>query len=75
VLLARDSTDLGYLNPGMPERVAFLWEQRASAPVPTTMDIEVYGKTLRTDSLTGSAQWLDLTVRSTVHAPVQDKRT
>jgi hypothetical protein len=79
ILLSRDGTDVGYLNPGMPERVGFCWEQSASAPVPKSVDVDVYNETLRANNLSGSVsggnkEWLDPTVRATIHTPVQDKR-
>jgi hypothetical protein len=79
VLLSRDATDVDYLNPGMPEKVAYLWEQRPDVPVPATADVEILGETYRTNSLTGGMEWLpddgDHQPRATVHVPVQDKRT
>jgi hypothetical protein len=80
ILLTRDGTDVGYLNPGMPERVGFCWEQSSSVPVPTSVDVDVYNETLRANNLSGSVsggnkEWLDPTIRATIHTPVQDKRT
>ena len=79
ILLSQDATDVHYLNPGMPERVAFCWEQSAGAPVPKSVDVDVYNETLRSNNLSGSVSagnkdWLDPTVRATVRTPVQDKR-
>jgi hypothetical protein len=70
ILLARDASDVMYLNPGMPERVGFVWEESGSAPPPTTALVEVYGKTLRESSLTGNKEWLDTAVRAEVTSPV-----
>lgn len=75
VLLASDATFLGYLNPGMPERVAFLWEQSSKVQLPKTVDVVVYGETLRQNSLDGTTEWLSPHVVAYVNAPVQDKRT
>jgi hypothetical protein len=79
VLLSRDGTDVDYLNPGMPERVAYLWEQRPDAPVPATAEVDILGETYRTNSLTGGKEWLPDDdadqPRATVQVPVQDKRT
>jgi hypothetical protein len=76
VLLSRDGTDVGYLNPGMPETVAFVWEQSPDAPVPATVDVDIYGWTYRRDSLTGNMGWHDddPEPRTTAHVPVQDRR-
>ena len=70
VVLARDLTLLGYLNPDMPERVLFVWEQRSSAPGPAELEILVYGKTYRVSTLSNSRQWLDLQLRARVRVPV-----
>ena len=75
ILLASDATTLGYLNPGMPERVAFAWEQSSKVPLPTTAQIVIYGKTLRENSLDGTTDWLSPHVVADVTAPVLDKRT
>jgi hypothetical protein len=74
VVLARDSTNVEYLNPGMPEKIGFFWEQAAGSPAPTEVDVRVYGKTQRLDSLTGHLNWLDLAVRGQVHLTVDDQR-
>jgi hypothetical protein len=74
IIVARDSTDLQYLNPGMPERIIVLWEQTPSVPIPRTVDIAVYGKTLRTDSLNGLPDWFGTGLKTTVVVPVLDKR-
>jgi hypothetical protein len=74
VILARDGAELGYLNPGMPERVAYLWEQAASGPVPTRVEVKVYGKTWRVNSFTGGMEWLDESVHALVQTPVEDRR-
>jgi len=81
LLLARDGTDVSYLNPGMPERVGFAWEQAPTAgPLPATVEVNIYGETLRHDSLSGgivpgNLGWFDRRVIARVAAPVLDKRT
>ncbi|GAA5181421.1 hypothetical protein GCM10023322_16060 [Rugosimonospora acidiphila] len=75
VLLSRDGSVVDYLNPGMTERIGFVWEQSSKVPVPTQALVQVYGATLRDSSLTGDKEWLDSSVRATVLAPVQDRRT
>jgi hypothetical protein len=74
VLMARDGTEVGYLNPGMPEVLGFVWEQRSDVPLTAMTDVDIWGKTHRISSLTGRMEWLDLAVRATVHVPVQDRR-
>jgi hypothetical protein len=80
ILLSRDGTDVNFLNPGMPERVGFCWEQSPGVPLPKFVDVDVYNETLRANNLSGSVSggnkdWLDPRVRATIHTPVQDKRT
>lgn len=73
VLLARDGTRVEALNPGMTERVAYLWEEKPDA-VPTEVDVDIMGMTWRKNSLTDSYEWLDLAVRASLTVPVEDKR-
>jgi hypothetical protein len=75
VLLARDATEVQQLNPGMTERVGFVWEQSASVPVPAQALVQVYGRTLRDSSLTGDKEWLNLAIHAEVLTPVEDRRT
>ncbi|MEV4753571.1 hypothetical protein AB0J86_00410 [Micromonospora sp. NPDC049559] len=74
VMLMRDATELGRLNPGMPEEIAFVWEQSAGAAPPGTVTVQIYGKTYRMDNLANRMEWLDPAVRAEVVAPVQDRR-
>jgi hypothetical protein len=75
-LLVRDATVMSYLNPGMPERVAFLWEQSSSVPVPAVVDVDVFAETLTPDSLNGDTPtWLDPALQAVVRATVKDQRT
>lgn len=76
VYLVRDAVNGPYLHPGLPDKLAFIWEQRATATVPTTATVEIWGKTRRADSLTGHQEWLDAGARAVVpDVPVQDRRT
>jgi hypothetical protein len=74
VALVSDFTVYPSLHPGLPESVLFAWEQSATAPVPTEVDVTIFGKTLRRDSLTGSQQWLDRAPRAVVRVPIIDRR-
>lgn len=75
VYLLRDDVSDPYLNPGMPEKLAFVWEQEASAAVPTAATVEIWGKTLRESTLTGNKEWLDPAARALVPGvPVKDLR-
>jgi hypothetical protein len=86
VNLLRDATELPYLQPGLPEDVGFVWEQAGSAPVPKEITVEIYGKTLRVDSLSvncggvaspcrGNLEWLDPVPVARVPLSVEDRRT
>jgi len=72
--LVRDQNQVGHLNPGMPEALAYAWAQAPDAPLPTEIEVQIYGKTRRADSLTGSIGWFDAAPRSRVTVPVEDRR-
>jgi hypothetical protein len=74
VVLARDGSYVDHLNPGMPERLGFFWEQAAASPAPTEIDVTMYGLTHRRDSLSGHMEWLDLAPLGQVHLTVDDQR-
>ncbi|WP_173077645.1 hypothetical protein [Phytohabitans rumicis] len=74
ILVVRDATPVDYLNPGMPEKLAFLWEQSGSVPVPTEMRVTIYQKTYRLDTLGRSMEWLDLEPRAELTVPIEDRR-
>ena len=75
IIIVGDVTDVGWLNPGMPEEVAFLWEQPDNAPVPTSAEVDVFNKPLTTDSLTGELEYGEPQLVATVRATVLDKRS
>ena len=58
----------------MPEALAFAWAQSPDAGLPTEIEVQIYGKTRRADSLTGSIGWFDDAPRSRVTVPVEDRR-
>jgi hypothetical protein len=74
IRLLRDGSTVGALHPGLPERVAFLWELAADAEPPAEVQVEIIGKTQRRDSLTGRLQWLDEAPRARLTVPVEDRR-
>jgi hypothetical protein len=74
MVMLRDSTVVKQLNPGMPEKLLFLWEQSSGARVPTEITVRVQGLTWRPDSLTGRNDWKDPKTCATVSVPVQDRR-
>jgi hypothetical protein len=74
VVVMRDSTFVDKLHPGMPEKLAFLWEQSSTAPVPTEMRVTINKKTYRANTLTQHMDWLDLEPRAELTVPIEDRR-
>lgn len=74
VAVVSDLTERPYLHPNLAEAMLFGWEQSASAPVPTEVEVTIFGKTLRRDSLTGLQQWMDRSPRAVVSVPIVDRR-
>jgi hypothetical protein len=74
IRLVRDGTAAASLHPGLPERVAFLWELAIDTPPPAEVHIEIIGKTYRESVLTGAMEWLDGAARAQLTVPVEDRR-
>jgi hypothetical protein len=74
VRLARDGSAVVTLHPGLPERVAYLWELAADAEPPAEVRVEIVGETYRESSLTGRMEWLDEAPRAQLTVPVEDRR-
>jgi hypothetical protein len=74
VRLVRDGSALPTLHPGLPERVAYLWELAAGAEPPAEVRVEIVGETYRESSLTGRMEWLDEQPRAQLTVPVEDRR-
>jgi hypothetical protein len=74
IRLVRDGSAVGALHPGLPERVAFLWELVIDTPPPAEVHIEITGRTYRESTLTGQMEWLDEEPRAQLTVPVQDRR-
>jgi hypothetical protein len=75
IVMVRDASRVQYLNPNMPERIGFVWEQSGKAPIPTNVTITIYKKTYRASSLTDHMEWLDHEPRAQLEVPVEDKRS
>ncbi|GLH95012.1 hypothetical protein Pa4123_02840 [Phytohabitans aurantiacus] len=75
IVAVRDASRVQYLNPNMPERIGFVWEQSGNAPIPTNVTITIYKKTYRASSLTDHMEWLDHEPRAQLEVPVEDKRS
>lgn len=74
VLVLRDETSAGYLQPNLPETLAYIWEQDGAAPLPTEVRVTVYRKTYRASTLTGEMIWTDDEPRAELTVPVEDRR-
>ena len=74
IIALRDGTAVSYLQPAMPEKLAFFWEQESTAPVPTEMTVTINQKTYRPDSLAGHKAWFDLEPRGELTVPIEDRR-
>jgi hypothetical protein len=70
----RDGQSVGYLQPAMPENLAFFYEQESTAAVPTEMTVTINQKTYRVSSLTDHKEWLDLEPRAKLTVPIEDRR-
>ncbi|GAA4438922.1 hypothetical protein [Phytohabitans houttuyneae] len=74
VIGLRDGTHVNYLQPSMPEKLAFFYEQESTAPVPTEVTVTINQKTYRVDTLTNSKEWKDLEPRAELTVPIEDRR-
>jgi hypothetical protein len=71
IVLMRDSTLSPELHPGMPERMAYIWEMPPGAVSPTSFDLTVIGKTYKQrDNLYGLPGWFNPTPIGTLALPV-----
>ncbi|RUW65524.1 MULTISPECIES: hypothetical protein [unclassified Mesorhizobium] len=62
IVLMRDATLSPELHPGMPERMAYIWEMQPGAVSPTSFDLTVIGKTYKQrDNLYGLPGWFNPT--------------
>jgi hypothetical protein len=75
VVLLRDQASARLLHPGLPEVLVFFWEQAGNAAVPGQIEVQIFGKKRRIDSLSGRREWLDRASRARVRLAVDDRRT
>ena len=75
IRLVRDTSTVAELQPGVPEKVGFFWEQAADAPVPTEVDVGIFGQTYAYDETSHLPGWLpDGSARAHVLMKPQDRR-
>lgn len=67
--LVMDASLSPILQPGLPQQVAFLWEQVDSAPVPSTVTVTVVNLSHQQDSF-GDLNWMFAEPRAEVVVPV-----
>ncbi|CAB5517441.1 hypothetical protein LMG26857_06536 [Achromobacter anxifer] len=67
----RDVQQMPYLQPGLPERMAFVWTLPASAPVPAQAAWSVQSKTYKpVDNLYGAPGWFNPVYIGRIELPV-----
>jgi hypothetical protein len=74
VVLVRDSGLIVQVMPALPIRVAFLWEQAASAPAPKNVEVLVIRMTKRQQEGDGQVWWFDDTPFAVLRTPVSYTR-
>jgi hypothetical protein len=74
VYLLRDKASATLLQPGLVEDLIFLWEQAETAVVPKTIEVQIFGKKQRIDTLSGRRDWMDKAPRARVVLSVEDQR-
>jgi hypothetical protein len=75
VALIRDASPVVHLNPGIPERVAFIFEVKAGTPAPDQVVVELSGWTATRSILNKTLQWQNQGPRARVTVPVKDQRS
>ena len=71
IVLTRDSTLSPELHPGMPERMAYIWQLPDGSVPPTSLDRAVIRKTYKPrDNLYGLPGWFNPTPVGTLTMPV-----
>jgi hypothetical protein len=74
IRLVRDGSAAGALHPGLPERLAFLWELDRDTPPPAEVRVVITGKELVESTLTGYLEWLRDAPRAQLTLPIEDRR-
>ncbi|CAN7411326.1 hypothetical protein [Mesorhizobium sp. LjNodule214] len=71
IVLTRDSTLSPELHPGMPERMAYIWELPSGSAPPASLDLTVIRKTYKQrDNLYGLPGWFNPAPAGTLTLPV-----
>jgi hypothetical protein len=75
VVLVRDGSRVEHLQPGLPERLAYLFEIRAGTPKPTQVTVELKGWVSRFNPINRQDEWVDIRPVARVTVPVRDLTT
>jgi hypothetical protein len=70
MLLARDASQLEYINPGLPERVAFVFEVDKAAPVPAQVIVVLSGSDVHWSWTNRVYEWTGEAPKAEVTVPV-----
>jgi hypothetical protein len=74
VALVRDASRLEYVHPGLPERVAFIFQVKAGTPVPADVLVALRGWTAAASfQHRGRLEWRDEGERARVTVPVANR--
>ena len=74
VLLRRDASELGELDPGLPEAVAYVFEFGDDTRVPPRVTVQLYGYRPRYVFAARRLEWTDFGPLAQVTVPVKDAR-
>ncbi|MER7278951.1 hypothetical protein ABT369_31390 [Dactylosporangium sp. NPDC000244] len=55
---AADAAENAAVQPGVPARFGYFWEQRAEAPVPTELQVDIFALTYTFDNASNKGVWL-----------------
>jgi hypothetical protein len=73
VALVRDGSRLEFIHPGLPERVAFIFEVRAGTPVPASVVVVLRGWTAEKSWTTRRWEWRNEGERARVTVPITNR--
>jgi hypothetical protein len=74
VALVRDGSTLEYLQPGLPERIAFVFEMAKSAPVPAQAIVVLHGRDVYWSFNERTYMWdLDIVTKAEVTVAVANR--
>ena len=71
VVLVSDGSSRVQLAPGLPEQVAFFWEQDGAEPMPASLDVVIVGYGQRRDTFSDVVEWKDPASVAQLTAPVK----